>query len=77
VAQYNLGISYRDGNGVPRDGKSAVNWLSRSAKNGYALAQNDLGALFYEGLYVKKSRAKLDSGIQKLLSRDSQWQCEI
>jgi TPR repeat protein len=34
AAQYNLGVMYRQGQGVPQDDKTAVKWLKLSAKQG-------------------------------------------
>lgn len=45
VAQFNIGISYLNGYGVPKDVIQAERWLRRSAEAGYASAQNTLGNL--------------------------------
>jgi TPR repeat protein len=37
-AQYNLGILYHDGQGVPRDDAEAVKWYRKAAEQGNALA---------------------------------------
>ena len=42
-AQYNLGVMYRDGNGVQQDYKEAVRLYRLSAKLGDASAQSNLG----------------------------------
>ena len=47
VAQYNLGIMYGNGYGVPQDNAEAVKWYRLAAEQGYAKAQNNL-ALMYE-----------------------------
>ena len=38
-AQYNLGVSYRDGQGVQQDYKEAAKWYRLSAEQGFAKAQ--------------------------------------
>ena len=45
AAQFNLGLMYSEGRGVPRDYKTAVKWYTRSAKQGNADAQNSLGLM--------------------------------
>jgi TPR repeat protein len=52
--QYNLGLLYLDGHGVPQDSAEAVKWLKRSAEQGYTEAQHDLGALYGSGKGVKR-----------------------
>ena len=41
-AQFNLGIMYEKGQGVPRDDKTAVKWYRLAAEQGYDYAQNNL-----------------------------------
>ena len=44
-AQYNLGLMYDQGLGVPQDYKEAVKWYRLAAEQGYADAQTNLDAL--------------------------------
>lgn len=39
VAQFNLGLAYSRGDGVPIDDEQALNWMLASAKNGYDRAK--------------------------------------
>ena len=48
-AQYNLGVRYDKGRGVPQDDKEAVNWYRLSAEQGIAQAQNNLGQMYVNG----------------------------
>jgi len=48
-AQYNLGVMYRAGRGVPRDPKEAGRWYRLAAEQGNALAQFNLGWLYASG----------------------------
>ena len=48
-AQFNLGIIYDEGLGVPRDYAEAMKWYSRAANQGFASAQYNLGAMYFEG----------------------------
>jgi hypothetical protein len=48
-AQINLATMYLDGAGVPRDAAAAVEWLTRAADRGSALAQMNLGMMYESG----------------------------
>ncbi len=52
-AQYNLGIMYEDGLGVPEDDAEAVRWFRLAAEQGYAFAQFNLGSVYYCGVIQK------------------------
>ena len=39
AAQYNLGLMYAEGNGVPEDDGEAARWYRLSAEQGFASAQ--------------------------------------
>ena len=49
VAQNNLGVVYRSGQGVPQDYKTAVKWYTLAAEQGYDNAQFNLGVMYYKG----------------------------
>lgn len=44
--QFLLSLCYSSGYGVDADGEKAMHWLSLSAQQGYALAQNLMGVLY-------------------------------
>ena len=48
-AQYNLGLMYRRGDGVPQDDKEAVKWYRLAAEQGDARAQYNLGLMYAQG----------------------------
>ena len=48
-SQYNLGVRYTNGQGVPQDYKEAVRWYRAAANQGYADAQNNLGFMYNYG----------------------------
>ncbi|MCP4388552.1 MAG: sel1 repeat family protein, partial [Gammaproteobacteria bacterium] len=48
-AQYNLGLMYDTGHGVPRDDKSASQWYYKAAIQGDSLSQVNLGWLYENG----------------------------
>ena len=57
-AQYNLGIMYRAGRGVPRDNKEASKWYRLAAEQGHPIAQFYLGWMYANGRSVPKDYVK-------------------
>ena len=53
-AQYNLGVLYRKGRGVPQDDVQARQWYEKAAAQGQAKAQYNLGTLYLNGGGVPK-----------------------
>ena len=49
AAQYNLGVMYADGDGVPENGAEAVKWFRKAAAQGDADAQYNLGVMYADG----------------------------
>ena len=49
LAQYNIGVVYGKGLGVPLDYKEAIRWYRAAAEQGHAFAQNNLGSMYDEG----------------------------
>ena len=45
-AQYNLGVKYDTGEGVPQDAAEAVRWFRLAAEQGIASVQNNLGLMY-------------------------------
>ncbi len=48
-AQFNLGLRYTTGRGVPRNDREAVGWYRKAAEQGYAQAQYSLGVMYANG----------------------------
>ena len=56
-AQYELGICYRDGAGVPQSHQEAAKWFRRAAETDFcAESQYELGCCYMEGRGVERSR---------------------
>jgi len=76
--QYNLGIRYARGQGVPQDYAEAVKWIRKAAEQGYTKAQCSLGFSYHKGQGVptdyieaaKWYRMAADQG-------DSEAQCDL
>ena len=48
-AQFDLGLAYYSGQGVPQDDKEAVKWFRKVAEQGNAKAQSNLGVMYDTG----------------------------
>ena len=57
-AQYNLGIMYDNGRGVPQDDAEAVKWFRIAAEAGYVDAQYNLGVMYDNGEGVLQDDAE-------------------
>ena len=55
---YNLGLSYRDGTGVPPDEGQAFHWFEKAAKLGLSNAQLKTGFCYYNGTGVTENPAE-------------------
>ena len=49
AAQFNLGLSYYNGEGVPQDYVEAVKWYRMAAEQGTVGAQSNLGVAYFYG----------------------------
>jgi len=57
-AQYNLGVMYDFGNGVPENDAEAVKWYRKAADQGLADAQYNLGVMYDFGRGVPENDAE-------------------
>ncbi|MCY2935316.1 MAG: tetratricopeptide repeat protein, partial [Planctomycetota bacterium] len=49
MAQFNLGLMYYNGRGVPQDNTEAAKWYRKAAEQGHANAQCNLGLMYKNG----------------------------
>jgi uncharacterized protein YdaT len=56
--QFNLGVAYENGEGVPQDAKKAVKWYRLAAKHGHMDAQFTLGRMYANGEGVPQDAKK-------------------
>jgi TPR repeat protein len=54
AAQFNIGLLYYDGKGVPQDFGQAAIWFERSAEKDYLKAQRNLGEMYAIGQGTKR-----------------------
>ena len=57
-AQYNLGLMYDEGEGVPENNAEAVRWYRLAAEQGDAYAQSDLGFMSSNGEGVPQNNVR-------------------
>lgn len=57
-AQFNVGLMYENGMGVPKDDAEAVKWYRRAAEQGLAEAQTNLGSMYETGKGVPQDDAE-------------------
>src|SRR4051794_22798315 len=65
VAQYILGLLYRNGRGVPQDYAEAMRWFRKAADQGNAWAQNSIGYLYQNGWGTPRDYAEAMRWYQK------------
>lgn len=58
MGQYNLGLMYRLGRGVPQNYAEAMKWFRMAAEQGDPVAQNDIGHLYSNGYGVPQDYAE-------------------
>jgi len=58
MAQYNLGLMYDNGEGVPEDHTEAVKWYRKAAEQGLAKAQFNLGLMYDNGRGVPEDHTE-------------------
>lgn len=58
VALNNLGLIYRDGNGVPKNEQKGFEYIKRAAEKGSIIGQMILGDCYYDGKGVPKDLAQ-------------------
>jgi hypothetical protein len=57
-SQYNLGLAYLNGHGIPKDIAEAVKWWRKAAEHGNAGSQHALGFAYANGHGVPKDEAE-------------------
>ena len=69
-AQFNLGLMYYFGRGVPKSHAEAVKWYRRAATQGVAEAQSDLGVMYQNGWGVRQDDAAAVEWYRRAAAQD-------
>jgi TPR repeat protein len=72
-AQFNLGMLYANGRGVPQDYTMARNWWEKSAAQGHAKAQAQLGVLYANGWGVPQDYAQARQWYENAAAQGNAW----
>ncbi len=75
-AQFNLGLIYDSGRGVPVDYAQAARWYRRAAKQGYAPAQYTLGLLYVGGYGVPRDYVQAYKWLQLAAAQKHEYAIE-
>lgn len=68
-SQTELGICYRDGQGVEQNYEKAIEWFNRAEKQGYSEAQNCLGLCYMKGYGVEQDSEKAIEWFKKAVEQ--------
>lgn len=71
-AQFNLGVMYANGRGVPQDGAQAAVWWRKAAEQGLAGAQNNLGGMYGSGQGVAQDYGQAVAWFRKAADQGDQ-----
>ena len=69
-AQSNLGVMYKNGQGVKRDHAEAVRWFRKAAEQGQAKAHYNLGVMYANGQGVRQDHPRPCAGTGRPPSKD-------
>ncbi len=76
TAQYDLGIKYYEGSGVPKDYNEAAKWFQKAAERGDSRAQGCLGSMYSSGEGVQQDYVKAAEWFTKAAEQgDAVAQC--
>ena len=58
LAQYYLGVMYKNGSGLTKDETKAFEWFAKAAEQGLPYAQNSLALMYQKGQGVEENLKK-------------------
>lgn len=72
AAQFNLGLMYAEGQGVPKDSTKAVELFTQAAEQGNVDAQNNLGVMYFVGEGVTRNVEKAKTWFEKAAAQGNE-----
>ena len=69
-AEYNLGLMYARGQGVPKDYKAALSWFQKAHDHGNRAATYFLGKMYVTGVGVEKDSRQAEKLFMKCVDED-------
>jgi TPR repeat protein len=73
AAQFNLGLMYRHGQGVPQDFREALKWYRKAAEQGHVWAQFNLGVMYRHGQGAPQNAQEAVKWYRKAAEQGSAW----
>lgn len=73
TAQYNLGVRYDIGQGVPQDHVEAAKWYRKAAEQGDAYSQYTLGVMYHEGVGVPQDYVEAAKWLRKSAEQENDF----
>ncbi|WP_425283453.1 tetratricopeptide repeat protein [Acinetobacter boissieri] len=58
MAQTNLGLAYKVGQGVSKSPTLAIDWFKKAAEQGNPIAQYNLGVMLLDGIGTNQNRSQ-------------------
>jgi len=71
-AQFNLGLMYANGEGVPQDMTQAAELFKKAAEQGHVDAQNNLGAMYFTGDGMARDEQKAIEWFEKAAAQGNE-----
>ena len=71
-AQFNLGVMYDNGYGVPENDAEAAKWHRKAAEQGDVMAQYSLGGMYFRGEGVSQNYAEAVKWYSKAADQGAQ-----
>ncbi len=71
-AQFNLGLMYANGEGIPQDMAQAAELFKKAAEQGHVDAQNNLGAMYFTGEGVARDEKKAVEWFEKAAAQGNE-----
>ena len=72
-AQYNLGVMYRKGDGVPQNNVEAVKCFRKAAEQGHAEAQVNVAIMYQYGMGVPQNDAETVKWLRKAAEQGNEY----
>ena len=76
-AQFNLGLTYKEGQEVQQDSKMAAKWYQKAAEQGHITAQFNLGLLYQDGKGVRQNRTNAKEWYGRACDGGLQLGCDL
>lgn len=70
--QFNVGLIYFNGTGVPKDESKAAYWFTKAAENDLPQAQYNIGLMYFKGMGVARDQQKAVYWLKKAIDNGNE-----